>query len=163
MTQMSAAANSATPTTSLTRRERVDPATVSDLHDDGQHKRPPPGTLPEKAAQLDAQFFLDEPLIRPFFHARLIDNVAEHARTVGKQHLTVLHDKPARDDVRHAFERARLLIDGDDRDDEAVFGEMPAVAQHLVADFTGPRVVDQHASDRRFAGEAAAVLVECDD
>src|SRR6476646_1195929 len=131
---MSAAANSATPTNSLTRRETVDPPTMSDLHDHGQHEGPPPRTFAEEAAQLRAQLLLDEPLIGALLDARLFHHLAEQPRAVGEQRLAVFHDDAARDDVGHALERARLLVDGDDRHDEAVLGEMAPVAQHLVAD-----------------------------
>src|SRR5882762_5365299 len=108
MIQMSAAAKSATPTNSLTRRETVDPP-KSDLHDDGQHKWPPPGTFAEEAAQLHAQLFLDQPLVGAFFQAGLLDDLSQQARAVGEQRPAVLHDESARDDLGHAFERARLL------------------------------------------------------
>src|SRR5262245_16674772 len=108
---MSAAAKSATPTNSLTRREAVDIKSPwrLDLHNDGQHEWPPSGTFTEEPAQLDAQFLLDEALVRPFLDARLIDNVAEEAGAVGQQRLAVFHHEAARDDVRNALERPRLL------------------------------------------------------
>jgi len=46
---------------------------------------------------------------------------------------------------------------------EAVFRQMTAIAQHFVADLAGPRVVDQHAPDRRLPGDSRAGLVEDDD
>ena len=81
-------------------------------------------------------------------------DLAEQPRAVGEQRLAVLHDEAARDDVGHAFERAGLLVDRDDRHDQAVLGQVPAIAQHLVADLAGPRAVDQDAADRRLAGDA---------
>src|SRR5947208_2980296 len=137
---MSAAANSATPTNSLTRREAVDPLTRSDLqsrldlHNDGQHERAPPRTFAEEAAQFDAQLLLDQSLIGAFLEARLFDDVGEQPRAVGEQRLAVFHDEPARDDVGNALERAGLLVDRDDRHDEAFFREVTTVAQHFVAD-----------------------------
>src|SRR5438067_6965646 len=115
MIQISAAANSATPTDSLTRRETVDTPTVSDLHDDGQHERPPPGTLAEEAAELDAQPFLDQSLIGPLFDAGLFDDLGQQTRAVGEQRLAVFHDETARDDVGHPLQRAGLRVDRDDR------------------------------------------------
>src|SRR5881396_1235726 len=100
---MRAPAKSATPRNSLTRREAVDPLTGSDLHDDGQHERPPPGTFAEEAAQLDAQLLLDEALVGPLLDARLVDDVAEQPRAVGEQRLAVLHHESARDDVGNPF------------------------------------------------------------
>src|SRR5262245_19175643 len=148
MTQMSAAANNATPTNSLTRREMVDPATLSDLHDDGQHKWPPPGTFAEEAAQFDAQLFLDEPLIGPFLDARLLHDLAQHARPVGQERPAVLHDEAARDDVGHAFERPGLLVDRHHGHDETVLREMASVAEDFVGDLAGQRAVDEHAAHR---------------
>src|SRR5579872_2254053 len=110
---MSAAANSATPRNSLTRREAVDKLDLHmelDLHNDGQHERPPPGTFAEEAAQLDAQLLFDEPLIRALLDARLIDDLAEQADAVGEQRIAVFHHEPARDDLGHALERAGLLV-----------------------------------------------------
>src|SRR5438477_1332179 len=165
---MRAPAKSATPRNSLTRREAVDPLTGSDLpskldlHNDGQHERPPPGTFAEETAQLDAQLLLDEPLVRALFDAGLIDDVAEQPRAVGEQRLAVLHDESARDDVGNAFERARLFVDRHDGHDEAFLRQMPPVAQDLVSDLSSPCVVNQHAPDGRFAGNPSAGLVEGD-
>src|SRR5690349_4360670 len=103
MIQMSAAANSATPTNSLTRRETVDPPTVSDLHDDGEHERPPSGTLAEVAAQLDTQPLLDQALVGALFDARLRDHLGQQPGAVGEQGLAVFHHEAARDDVGHTF------------------------------------------------------------
>src|SRR5882672_65103 len=160
MIQISAAAKRATPTNSLARREAFDPPTLSDLHDDGQHEGPPSRPFAEEAAQLDAQPFLDQPLVRAFFDARLLDDFRQQPRAVGQERLAILHDEPARDDIGHALERTRLLVDRDDRDDQPVLGQMAAVAQHLVADLAGSGVVDQHAADRRLARDPRAGLVE---
>src|SRR5205823_10989543 len=56
-----------------------------------------------------------------------------------------------------------LLVDRDHRHDQAVLGEMAPIAQHFVADLAGPGIVDQHAADRRLAGDASARRVEDDD
>ena len=83
-------------------------------------------------------------------------NLADDTRAVGEQFLAVLHDEAARDDVGHALERARLLVDGDHGDDQAVLGEMTPIAQDLVGHLARQRAVDQHASDRRLSGDAGA-------
>src|SRR5262245_44716380 len=123
MIQMSAAANSATPTNSLTRRETVDPFN-SNLHDDREHERPPARTFLEEAAQRDPQLLLDDPLVVSLLDAGLLDHVTENPGAVGQQRLAVLHDETARDDVGHPFERPALLVDGHHRHDQAVFGKM---------------------------------------
>src|SRR5262245_16847134 len=132
MIQMSAAANSATPITSRSRRDSVDRLTTSNLHDDGQDEGPPPRTLAKKPSQLHSQLLLDEPLIGPLLDAGLLDHVAQDARAVGQQGLTVFHDEPACDDVGHALEGACLLVDGHDGHDQAIFGQMTTIAQYLV-------------------------------
>src|SRR5439155_26119675 len=69
-------------------------------------------------------------------------------------------DEPARDDVGLALERSGLLVDGHDGDDQTVLGQVTPIAEDLVADLAGPRAVDEHAADRRFAGDPRAQLVE---
>src|SRR5215831_20354653 len=113
---MSAAANRATPTISLTRRETCDPdpLTASNLHDNGQHERPAARSFAEETAELDAQPLLDQALIGAFFDARLFHGVAQQPDAVGQQFLAVFHDKPPSDDFRNAFEGPRLFVDRDD-------------------------------------------------
>src|SRR5262249_13718106 len=123
MIQISAAANNATPTNSRTRRETVDLFT-SNLHDDRQHERPTPRTLPEEPAQLSPQLLLDNALVGPLLEAGLIHDIGQNSGAVGEQRFAVFHDESTRDDVGDALERPRLLVDGDDRDDQAVFGQM---------------------------------------
>ena len=57
-------------------------------------------------------------LIRPFLDARLLNDLAQHARAVGEERLAVFHDEAARDDVRHPFARSGLFVDRDDGNDE---------------------------------------------
>src|SRR5262245_49970779 len=162
MIQIRAAANNATPTNSRTRRETVDLFT-SNLHDDRQHERSTARTLPEEPAQFGPQLFLDDALVGPFLEAGLIHHIGQNPGAVGEQRFAVFHDEPARDDVGHAFERPRLLVDRDDWNDQAVFSEMSAIAENFVADLAGARAVDQHASHRRFAGNARAFVIELND
>src|SRR3954467_5621145 len=105
MIQISAAANSATPTNSLTRRDTFDPP-KSDLHDDGEHERPSSRAFAKEAAQLHAHLCLDQPLIGAFLDAGLLHDLGEHARGVGEQGLAVLHDETARYQTPHALDPA---------------------------------------------------------
>src|SRR4051812_8002820 len=147
---MSAAANNATPTNSLTRREAVD-RLKSNLHDDGQYERAAARSLPEEAPELDPQLLFDQALVRSLLDAGALHDVGQHADPVGQKLLAVLHHEPSRDDLRNAFERTGLLVDRHHRDDESIFRQVATVAQDLVADFTRVRVVDQDPPDRRFA------------
>ena len=157
MIQISAAANSATPTNSLTRRETVDPLTCQISMMTGSTNGRRPERLRKKRRSSTRSFSLISPWSVRSSTLACSMTSASSARAVGEQRLAVFHDEAARDDVGHAFERAGLLVDRDDRHDEAVFGEVPAIAQHFVADLAGPRAVDQHAADRRLAGDARAV------
>ena len=56
-----------------------------------------------------------------------------------------------------AFDLAGLFVDGDDRHEESVLGEVPAIAQHLVDDFAGTGSIDQHTPRRRLSRDGGAV------
>src|SRR5262249_29832274 len=133
MIQISAAANNATPANSRTRRETVDPFT-SNLHDHRQHKWPPARTFAEEPAQLGPELFFDDALVGALFEAGVIHHVGEDPGAVGQKRFAVFHHEAARDDVGDAFECARLLVDGDHRDDKPVFGKVTAIAKHFVPD-----------------------------
>src|SRR5262245_12369481 len=141
MIQIIAAAKSATPTNSRTRRETVDPFT-SNLHDDRQDERPPARTFAKEPAQLGPELLFDDALVGAFLEARLIHHFSKNPGAIGQQRLAVFHHEPARDDVWHAFERAGLFVDGDYGHDESILGKVTAISQHLVTDFTGPCAVD---------------------
>src|SRR5688572_19198870 len=150
---MSATPNSATPKNSLIRRERVDPATL-DLHDDRYDERPPPRPFSEKAAQLDADLFLDEPLIGPFFNTRSVNDVGNELRSVTQQFAAcgVLCEAAAHD-VWIAFDAARLAVNRDHGYHYAVLGKVPAVAQHFIDHLARAGCINQHASRRRLADD----------
>src|SRR5687768_2398294 len=84
---MSDVAKRATPANSLMRRERNDPATL-DLHNDRHNERPPARTLAEEAPQLDADLFLNQSLVGPFFNARSMNHFAEESRAVAQHFCT---------------------------------------------------------------------------
>ena len=61
------------------------------------------------------------------------------------------------------IDRAGLPVDGDDRHDHAVDREVPAIAQHFVADLADARAVDEHAAGRTpFPTMRAALVIEAD-
>src|SRR5687768_4831122 len=104
---MSAAPKSATPTTSLTRREIVDPRTYSNLHDHRQHERSAARSLLEESSQLHTQLLLDHALIGPLFGIRRFDDLGDEPCTFHQQIVAAVDDESSRDDVRGALERAR--------------------------------------------------------
>src|SRR6476646_9181203 len=111
MNDSSAAANSATPMNSLTRRERVDAAT-SDLHHDGKHQGPEPGTLAEEPLQIHANLLLDEPWIRALLDARALERRRQQRWNLLEQRLGArVEHESACNHVRCLLERAGLLSD----------------------------------------------------
>ena len=61
----------------------------------------------------------------------------------------------AGDDVGHAFDRAGLPVDGDDRHDQAVGGEVLAIAHHLVGNLAGAVPSMKHAAGRHALADVA--------
>ena len=98
------------------RRERVDSAIPSDLHEHRQHQRAPPRTFLEEPAQLDAQFLRHQSLVASFLHARSLDAFGDHASGVREERFRVglVDDEAAGDDLRIADKApaGRVLIDG---------------------------------------------------
>src|SRR5438105_14084756 len=108
MSQISASAKSATPRNSLIRRERVDSAIQSDLHQYRQHERPSSRPLLEKAPQLDAQLLGHQSLVSALFDARRLDALRDHAGRILEERFpfTFTNDEPARDHLGIARQRA---------------------------------------------------------
>ena len=72
-------------------------------------------------------------------------------------------DEAARDDLRAADDRARLLVDGDDDHEHAVGGERAAVPQDDVADLADGEAVDKDITGGdRAAAPRGAIGVELD-
>ena len=86
---------------------------------------------------------------RPRHHlARRLQQV----RAVFKRH------EPAAHDLGQRFALAGVLVDGDDRQHEAVFGQMPAVANDdVLHHFVDGAGIDAHAADRDLLAFARAV------
>src|SRR4029453_17067617 len=121
MSQINASANSATPTNSLIRRDKVDSATDSDLHEHRKHQRPPSRPLLEETPKLYAQLLGHQPLIGPLFDAGFSDASRDHLSGVVEQRvaLTRVDHESAGDDLRIAGERAGMAADRHHRDDYA--------------------------------------------
>src|SRR5437667_5010045 len=159
MSQISASAKSATPRNSLSLRDRVDSAIQSDLHQHREHQRPSSRPLLEKSSQLNPQLLRHQSLVAALLDPRCLDALGDDSTGILEERVgfTFADDKAARDNLRVADERPGLPADSDDRDDDAVAGEMPSVAQYFVADFTHAGHVDQHAAGGRLVGNSCAV------
>ena len=90
-------------------------------------------------------------------------SVSRRAPSIGQRLAGRIGDDAACDDLGRADELAVLLPHRDDRQDDAVFRKMPAIAQHLVGDLADARVVDQHAPGWRLADDVGAFGVELQD
>src|SRR6187431_1288677 len=160
---MSDSAKSATPTISLKRRESADPAT-SDLHDDRQHERAQPRSLPEEPLQSDAEPFLDQARIGALFDAGALQSRREQRRDLLQQCLRArVDDEPARDHVGGFLEGPRLLADRHHRNHETVAGKMTPVPKHFVTNFAAAGAVNQDPAGGDPLHDPPAGLVETDE
>src|SRR5262245_29965672 len=165
MSQISASANSATPTNSLIRREKVDSATTSDLHEYWKHQRPSSRPLLEETPQLHPKLFGHQSLIRPLFHAGFGDASSDHLSRVAEERVALagVDHESASDDLRIASKRTGMTANCHNRDDHTVGREVPSIAKYLVTHLADARHIDQHPTRWRLLGNASALIVELND
>src|SRR5688572_9457907 len=112
---MRATANSATPTTSLTRRESAatDPDTLY-LHDHWKHHRTPARALAQEPPQLDANLFVNQSRIGALLDAGLGNHHRNELRSLGHHRIGFgVSHHAARDELGHTLHRTGLPVDGD--------------------------------------------------
>ena len=89
------------------------------------------------------------------------EHVHGHAARAGDQLLVFAHiHKAAGDQLRAGGHLARLLAHADDHDDQAVLGQVLAVAQHDVAHVAHAQAVDHDRAGLNRAGDVRLVLRE---
>ena len=109
------------------------------------------------ALQVDANFFFDDAPVGFFFGVGLLDGFHDHFAGAGDQFLAVVAEEAASDDFRLRFHFAGVFVDGDDGDDDAVFGKMLAVADHHVFDFFERAGIDTDAACGYWIAAANAI------
>src|ERR1044072_4826478 len=148
---------------------------ASDLHDDGQDDGARAGLLLDVALEFEAHTLLQNRGVAALVARGGVDRVGDDAAHVAQQSrrvaVAVETQHAARDDLGLTFKIARLLVDGDDRRDDAVVGELATLLNDLSVNLLKARLVDEGAAhlalrdDLRAAGhklQRVAVLDEDD-
>jgi hypothetical protein len=87
----------------------------SDFQDDRHDERPARRLLLDVALQVDADLFLDQDLIGALLGVRFLQRLADDGLGLLAQ-FKIAGNEAAGHELRHAFDAASQLVDGDDRD-----------------------------------------------
>ena len=101
--------------------------------------------------------------IAALFNGRLIHGVHHELPAFGQQPFFFDERDASKDDFRCDFHHSGLFVNGDDRQNNSVFGDVPTVANDDFADFLQASFVNQNAPDGRFAGDLGTGLREPQD
>ncbi len=117
--------------------------------------------LIEKTLEFNANLFLDYAPVAFFFGGGFVEGAEEDFAGSGHDFVAVVgRQKAATDDFGCGLEAACVFVDGEDRNDDAIFGEVAAFANYDLFDFFERAGIDQNAAGRN--GIAAAGAVGCE-
>jgi len=92
----------------------------------------------------------------------LLDGFDDDFAGAGHQFVAVVAEHAASNDFGKGFHFPGVLIDGDDGDDDAVFGEMLAITDHHFFDFLEGAGIDTDAARGDGIAAANAIVGELD-
>src|ERR1017187_770914 len=120
------------------------------------------GFLHDVPLQVRADLLLHDAPIRLFLAIRAFERLDHNlARGLGEVGAAFRYRKAAADDLGRVFDAARMAVDGDNRQHDAVFGKVAPVANyHLLHDFVHRAGIDADPAHGDFAGFARALLVD---
>src|SRR5882672_10966439 len=146
----------------LTRQSQnaLELRTCSDFEDDGKNQGPLGGLLADVALQVHADFFLDDAPVGFFFGVGFFYGLQDDEPRAGNKLLAVVAHQTARHDFRVRFHLAGVLVDRDDRHDDAVFGKMFSIADYDVFDFFKRTGIHAHAACGHWIAPERAVFCE---
>src|SRR2546425_1285988 len=121
----------------------------SHFEDDRQDERALGSLLVDVAFQVHADFFFDDAPVRLFLGVGLLDRPDNDVARPRDELLPVVAQKSSGDDFRQRFDFPRVFVDGDDRHDDAVFGEVLPVANDELLDLFERAGIDQNAARRK--------------
>src|SRR5882724_10874996 len=107
----------------------------SNFEDDRKDQRALRSLLVDVTLEINADFFFDDRPVGTLFGIGRVDRTQDDIARTGDQVTAVVAHESARDDFRLRLEFAGVLVDGNDGDDDAVFGKMFAVANDDFFDF----------------------------
>ena len=123
--------------------------------------RTPSHTLAKEAPHLDPDRFAQQARIGPLLAREVLDECGQHLRRFADERLAGrIGDDAARDDLRRPDEPAVVRAHGDNRQHDAIAGQVSPIPDDLVGDLTHARVVDQDAAGRRLPDDGDRVHAE---
>src|SRR6516164_6834485 len=131
-------------TSTWLHRRRSARVSLLDFEYDRENQRSLGGLFVDVALEIDADFFFDHRPVRALFRIGCVDSTQNDVARASDQVVAVVAHEAARDDFRLGFEFAAVLVDGDDRDHDTVFGKMPAITNDHFLDFLERTGIHQH-------------------
>jgi hypothetical protein len=136
---------------------------ASELEDDGHDEGAAVGVLLQETLEVTANLVLHDAVVAALFFAGKLKGAGYDVAGVAKE-FGIVGCEAAGGDLGLAFDLAGALVDGDDGEEDAVFTEMLAVADHGVFDYVGGGVVvDTDAAGGDFAGLDCRLAVDGKD
>ena len=135
----------------------------SEFEDDGHDEGAAVGVLLQETLEVAADLVLHDAVVAALFVAGLLECAGDDVAGVSEE-FGVVGSEAAGGDLGLAFDLAGALVDGDDGEEDSVFAEVLAVADHGVFDDVGGGVVvDADAAGGDFSGLLGGVAVEGED
>src|SRR5665647_1742200 len=137
----------------------------SDFDDDRHDQRPPPGACEHKLGELLLDVFPDEALPGHVHGAELVHEVVERGRALVEHLLEarVVVQEAARHQFRRRHRVAVLGVDGDHGDEDAVAGQLLAVAKHETIGIAELEAVDEHHARGHLVDDLAVLGIQLED
>src|SRR5439155_22811458 len=132
-----------------------------DLHDDGQDHRPPLRSLVEERRDARVDRVLERRRLGEMLAGLRLREPIEDPLLCELDDLAgvVLGDEPFRHDVRAGHDRAGLLLDRDDHEEDAVASDREAIAHDPLTHVPHPKAVDIDETGLHPVADARALLV----
>ena len=107
----------------------------SNFEDDRKDQRALRSLLVDVTLEINPDFLFDDGPVGALFGIGGVDRTQDDIARTGDEVTAIVAHESARDDFRLRLEFAGVFVDGDDGDDDAVFGKMFAVANDDFFDF----------------------------
>jgi hypothetical protein len=134
----------------------------SDFEDDGEDQGALAGVFVDVALQVDADFLFQDAPVDFFFGVRRFERFQDDVAGADHQLAAIIAEHAAGDDLGGEIHAAGVFVDGDDGDDDAVFGEVAAIADDGFFDFFQRTGVDKSAAGGYGVAAIGALFGEFD-
>jgi len=141
----------------------VPPRRPSDFEDDRKDERALGGVFVDIALEVNANFFLDDGPVGLFLGVRLFDGLEDDLASASHELGAIVAEHTPGDDFGEGFQAAGMLVDGDNGNDDAVLGEVTAVADDHLFDFLERAGIHEDAARGDGIAAESGILGEFDD